>query len=96
MLVYIGGNHVKPSRIVLAIATALYLYAFMEQSAWIFHKLYLVTDIRFFYYLYSLLRATGYYAGQWEYWPLVCTAMGLLVALPWWNYVKSKLRRKAP
>lgn len=79
-------------RLILGVAVAVYLYAFMEPSAWIFYELHHLTGIGFIYYGYSLLRAAGYFFGQWEYRWLACMVVGLLVALPWWNYLKRKMR----
>ena len=84
-----------PRRLLLGVSVSVYLLFLLEPTAWLFYELYHLSGIGVIYYFYSGFRTAGVYFGQWAYqWP-VCLAIGVLTALPWWNYLKAKVGGKA-
>lgn len=82
----------RKSRVFTGVAVAIYLYALLEPTAWLFYELHHVTGVGFIYYFYSAFRAVGYYFGAFDYQWMVCLLAGLLAALPWWEFIKYKRR----
>lgn len=74
---------------------SIYLWVLLEPTAWLFYELHHLTGVGFIYYFYSAFKAVGYYFGTWDYQLAVCVLVGVLVALPWWQTLKSQWRRKA-
>ncbi|WP_372865298.1 hypothetical protein [Spongiibacter sp.] len=84
-----------PRRLLLGAALAAYLYSLLAATAWGFYELYHLTGIDFIYHFYSVFKAAAYYFGSWDYQWLACLALGMLAALPWWEFLKTSLRRRA-
>ena len=84
---------VTPRRLVAGALLALYLYVGLGASAVMFYELYHLIKVDFVYYFYSAFKAASYYLPRWPLYPLACVVLGLLVALPWWNFLKSRLGR---
>ena len=78
----------RPARVVLGAAIALYLYALLGATATLFYELYHLTGLGAIYYGYSAFKAAAYYFGSWQYQWLACALVGLMVALPWWRLLR--------
>ena len=84
---------VSPRRLVGGALLAAYLYVGLGASAVMFYELYHLINVEFVYYFYSAFKAASYYLPRWPLYPLVCVVLGLLVALPWWNFLKGRFGR---
>jgi len=82
-------SSIRPARVLLGIALALYLYALLGPTATLCYELYHLTGLSAIYYGYSAFKAAAYYFGNWQYQWLACLLVGLLVALPWWRFLRS-------
>lgn len=70
---------VPASRLVVAVAVALYLYYLLPATATLFYELYHLTEIGAVYWGYSGFKAAGYYFGTWEYQLHTCIGVGLAI-----------------
>ncbi|MBI58066.1 MULTISPECIES: hypothetical protein [Spongiibacter] len=84
-------SSIRPTRVLLGVALALYLYALLGATATLFYELYHLTGFGAIYYGYSAFKAAAYYFGSWEYQWLACLLVGALVALPWWRFLRSAI-----
>ena len=80
-------------RLILGAVAAIFLIWCLEPTAWLFDELYHLTGVGPVYYGYSVFRAAGYFFGEWPYHVPASVLAGLLVALPWWQALKSIFRR---
>lgn len=78
----------RAGRLALGAAVALYLYVLLGPTATAFYELYHATGLGAIYYGYSAFKAAAYYFGNWEYQGLACVLVGLMVALPWWRFLR--------
>ena len=82
---------IRVPRLLAGLGVAVYLYALLGATATLFYELHHLTGVGFIYYGYSVFKAASFYFGEWHYQWLACLLAGLLVALPWWRYLRSKL-----
>lgn len=82
-------------RLIGGVAVAIFLLWCLEPTAWLFYELHHLTGIGPIYYGYSVFRAGGYFLGQSALHVPISLLLGLLVALPWWQGLKSLLGRSS-
>lgn len=77
-------------RALLGALIAAYLYAGLGVTAAAFYELYHLIKIEFVYYFYSAFKAASYYLPRWEWYWLFCVMTGLMISLPWWQFLKAR------
>ena len=69
------------TRLVIAVAMALYLWFLLPLTATAFYELYHLTGIDPVYWAYSALKAAGYYLGVSEYRVHICLGVAAAILL---------------